>query len=60
MKEATISLRPLLALTVLIMAQLSACTTAGKPSDPAVNEIERRHDEMMRGMGGGSGGGSGM
>ena len=53
------SLRLILALAILILADLSACTTASKP-DPAINEIERRHDEMMRGMGSGSGGGSGM
>ena len=54
------SLRSLAALAVLILSQLSACATNGKPSDPSINEMERRHDEMMQRMGGGSGGGSGM
>jgi hypothetical protein len=59
-KEGTMSLRSLAALAVLILSQLSACATNGKPSDPSINEMERRHDEMMQRMGGGSGGGSGM
>jgi hypothetical protein len=54
------SLRSLAALAVLILSQLCGCVTAGKPSDPSINEMERRHDEMMQRMGGGSGGGSGM
>jgi hypothetical protein len=40
------------------LLQLCGCVVANKPSDPAVNELERRHDEMMQRMGGGSGGGS--
>jgi hypothetical protein len=56
-KEATMSLRSVLALALLIWLQLAACTTAGKPS-PSIGDVERRHDEMMRGIGGGSGGGS--
>ena len=58
------SLRSIAAFTALVLQllmQLLGCaTTAGKPSDPTVNELERRHDEMMQRMGGGSGGGSGM
>jgi len=57
-KEATMSLRSVLALALLIWLQLAACTTAGKPS-PSIGDVERRHDEMMRGIGGGSGGGGG-
>jgi hypothetical protein len=59
-KEATVSLRSITALTALILLQLCGCVTTSKPSDPSVNELERRHDEMMQRMGGGSGGGSGM
>jgi len=51
------SLRSVLALALLIWLQLPACTNAGKPS-PSIGDVERRHDEMMRGIGGGSGGGS--
>jgi hypothetical protein len=56
-KEATMSLRSIAVLAALILLQLCGCTTASKPSsDPTVNELERRHDEMMQRMGGGSGG----
>jgi len=54
------SLRSITVLVALILLQLCGCVTAGKPSDPSINEMERRHDEMMQRMGGGSGGGSGM
>jgi len=51
------SLRSLMVLTALILLQLGGCATTSKPSDPSVNELERRHDEMMQRMGGGSGSG---
>jgi hypothetical protein len=54
-KEAMMSLRSIAVLAALILLQLCGCV-ANKPSDPAVNELERRHDEMMQRMGGGSGG----
>ena len=54
------SLRSIAVLAALILLQLCGCVAANKPSDPAVNELERRHDEMMQRMGGDSGGGSGM
>jgi len=54
------SLRSITVFVALILLQLCGCVTAGKPSDPSINEMERRHDEMMQRMGGGSGGGSGM
>jgi hypothetical protein len=47
----------ILAALIVQLVQLCGCATASKPStDPTVNELERRHDEMMRRMGGGSGG----
>lgn len=50
------SLRSFAALAALLLLQLCACANAGKPSNGAVNELERQHDEMMmRGMGGGTG-----
>jgi hypothetical protein len=52
------SLRSLTVLAALILLQLCGCAAMSKPSDPSVNELERRHDEMMQRMGGGSGGGS--
>jgi hypothetical protein len=52
------SLRSITVLAALVLLQLCGCITAGKPSDPSVNELERRHDEEMQRMGGGSGGGS--
>jgi hypothetical protein len=55
-----VSLRSITVLAALILLQLCGCATTSKPSDPSVNELERRHDEMMQRMGGGSGGGSGM
>jgi hypothetical protein len=56
-KEATVSLRSITVLAVLILLQLCGCITTSKPSDQSVNELERRHDEMMMRMGGGSGSG---
>jgi hypothetical protein len=56
-KEATMSLRSITILAALILLQLCGCVAASKPSDPSVNELERRHDEMMQRMGGGSGSG---
>jgi hypothetical protein len=55
-----VSLRSITVLAALILLQLCGCAATSKPSDPSVNELERRHDEMMQRMGGGSGGGSGM
>jgi hypothetical protein len=53
-KEAAMSLRSLAALGLALL--LWGCNPPGKPTDPAINEIERRHDDMMmRGLGGGSG-----
>jgi hypothetical protein len=51
------SLRSIAVLATLIVLQLCGCVTASRPSDPSVNELERRHDEMMQRMGGGSGSG---
>lgn len=51
------SLRSITVLAALIVLQLCGCTAASRPSDPSVNELERRHDEMMQRMGGGSGSG---
>jgi len=56
-KEATMSLRSITVLAALIRVQLCGYVTTSKPSDPSVNELERRHDEMMQRMGGGSGSG---
>jgi cytochrome c556 len=56
-KEATMSLRSITVLAALIVLQLCGCVTTSKPSDPSVNELERRHEEMMQRMGGGSGSG---
>jgi hypothetical protein len=55
-----VSLRSITVLAALILLQLCGCAATSKSSDPSVNELERRHDEMMQRMGGGSGGGSGM
>ena len=52
------SLRSITLLAALILLQLCGCATTNKPLDPSVNELERRHDEMMQRMGGGSGGGA--
>jgi hypothetical protein len=57
-KEAAVSLRSITLLAALILLQLCGCATTNKPSAPSVNELERRHDEMMQRMGGGSGGGA--
>ncbi len=55
------SLRSIAVLATLILLQLCGCAaTAGKSSNVTVEELERRHDEMMQRIGGGSGGGSGM
>jgi len=54
------SLRSITVLLALILLQLCGCVTTSKPSDPTANDLERRHDEMMQRMGGGSGGGSSM
>jgi len=54
------SIRSITVLAALMLLQLCGCAAMTKPSDPAVNELERRHDEEMQRMGGGSGGGSGM
>jgi hypothetical protein len=54
--EAMMSLRSLAILAALILLQLCGCAAATKPSDPAVNELERRHDEMMLRTGSGGGG----
>jgi hypothetical protein len=56
-KEATMSLRSIAVLAALVLLQLCGCAATSKPSDPSVNELERRHDEMMQRMGGGSGSG---
>jgi hypothetical protein len=56
-KGATMSLRSIIVLAALILLQLCGCAATGKPSDPSVNELERRHEEMMQRMGGGSGSG---
>jgi len=55
-----VSLRSITVLAALILLQLCGCATTSKTPSPSVNELERRHDEMMQRMGGGSGGGSGM
>jgi hypothetical protein len=54
------SLRSITIVAALLLFQLCGCVTASRPSDPAVNELERRHDEEMQRIGGGSGDGSGM
>jgi hypothetical protein len=54
------SLRSVTILTALILFQLCGCVTASRPSDPAINELEHRHDEEVLRTGGGGGGGSGM
>jgi hypothetical protein len=50
------SLQSLTVLAALILLQLCGCAAMSKPSDPSVNELERRHNEEMQRMGGGSGG----
>jgi hypothetical protein len=45
-------LRSITILAALILLQLCGCAAASKPSDPSVNELERRHDEMMQRLGG--------
>ena len=52
------SLRSITVLAALILLQLCGCAAMTKPSDPAVNELERRHDQEMQRMGSGGGGGS--
>ena len=51
------SLRSITILAALILLQLCGCAATNRQSDPSVNELELRHDEMMQRMGGGSGGG---
>jgi hypothetical protein len=46
------SLRSITSLAALIVFQLCGCVTASRSSDPAVNELERRHDEEMQRAGG--------
>ena len=48
------SLRRVAAFTILILL-VCGCTAATKPSDPTVDDLERRHDEMTRRTGGDSG-----
>jgi hypothetical protein len=50
--EAMMPLRSITMLAALILLQLCGCAAASKPSDPSVNELERRHDEMMQRLGG--------
>jgi hypothetical protein len=50
------ALRSIAVLAALIVLQLCGCAAMNKPSDPAVNELERRHNEDMQRTGGGSGG----
>src|SRR5260370_988714 len=45
------SLRSLTVLAALILLQLCGCAAMSKPSDPSVNELERRHDERLVEMG---------
>ena len=49
--------RSIAALIVLVLQllQLGACTVS-KSSNAAIEEMERRHEEDMKRMGGGSGG----
>lgn len=55
------SLRSIAGLMALLLQLCGCAQTTGKPSDASVNDMERRHDEMMQRLGGGSGGGgSGM
>ena len=51
-REAMMSLRSITILAALILFQLCGCVTASRPSDPTVNELERRHDEEMQRAGG--------
>lgn len=51
------SLRTISALAAMILLQLGGCVTASRTSDPSVNVLEQRHEEMMQRMGGGSGSG---
>jgi hypothetical protein len=50
------SVRSVAALMALLLLQLCSCASV-KPSDAAINEIERRHNDSMM-LGYGSGGGS--
>ncbi len=55
----TMSLRSIaaLSLALLLLLQLCGCAaTTGRPANASVDDMERRHDEMMKRMGGGSGG----
>lgn len=51
------SLRSISVLAAVILLQLCGCATAGRTSDPSVNVLEQRHEEMMQRMGGASGSG---
>ena len=51
------SLRSITILGALILFQPCGCvTTSRPPGDPAINELEHRHDEEMLRTGGGGGG----
>jgi hypothetical protein len=54
------SLRSIAGLIILLVQLCGCAQTVGKPSDASVNDMERRHDEMMQRMGGGGGGGGSM
>ena len=41
------SLRSITILGALILFQLCGCVTTSRPSNPAINELEHRHDEEM-------------
>jgi hypothetical protein len=48
--------RSIAALAVLVLQLLQLCGCAvSKPSSAAIEQMERRHDEDMQRMGGGSG-----
>jgi hypothetical protein len=50
------SLRSLAALGLSLF--LWGCSVPSRPADPAIDEIERRHEDMlMRGLGAGTGSG---
>jgi hypothetical protein len=54
MSLRSIAARAILALQ-LILPLCSCATTAAKPPNAAIDDLERRHDETMRTMGGGTG-----
>lgn len=51
---ATTSLRCVAAPAILVLPTCGR-TTASKPSDSTANNLERRHDEMIKRMGASSG-----